>query len=58
MNDAPLALRVKDFTKLIGISQSSFWLHVKNGKIRVIKIVGRTLIPYDEVERIQREGVK
>ena len=58
MNDAPLALRVKDFTKRIGISQSSFWLHVKNGKIRVIRICGRTLIPYDEVERITREGVK
>jgi predicted site-specific integrase-resolvase len=54
----PLALRVKDFCQRIGISPSTFWLLVKSEKIRVIRISGRTLVPFSEVERILTEGVR
>jgi predicted DNA-binding transcriptional regulator AlpA len=57
MNNAPLALRVKDFCQRIGISPSTFWKFVSIGKIRPIKIGGRTLIPAHEAERIAREGL-
>ncbi len=54
----PLALRVKDFCQRIGISSSTFWVLVKSEKIRVIRISGRTLVPFAEVERILAEGVR
>lgn len=53
-----LALRVKDFCQRIGISPSTFWVLVKSEKIRVIRISGRTLVPFAEVERILVEGVR
>lgn len=54
----PFALRVKDFCQRIGISPSTFWVLVKSGKIRVIRISGRTLVPFSEVGRILAEGVR
>jgi predicted site-specific integrase-resolvase len=54
----PLALRVRDFCQRIGISSSTFWVLVKSGKIRVIRISGRTLVPFSEIERILVEGVR
>ena len=58
MIDVPLALRVKPFCQRIGISTATFWKYVKAGKIVVIRIGGRTLIPQSEVERILIEGVR
>ena len=58
MTDIPLALRVKPFCQRIGISAATFWKYVKAGKISVIRIGGRTLIPQSEVERILTEGVR
>lgn len=54
----PLALRVRDFCTRIGISPSTFWVLVKSEKIKVIRISGRTLVPFAEVERILAEGVR
>jgi excisionase family DNA binding protein len=56
--NAPLALRVKDFCQRIGIAQSTFFALTKAGKIRTIRIGGRTLVPFAEVERILVEGVR
>ena len=58
MTDIPLALRVKPFCQRIGTSAATFWKYVKVGKISVIRIGGRTLIPQSEVERILTEGVR
>jgi predicted site-specific integrase-resolvase len=57
MNGAPLAFRVKDFCQRIGISPSTFWKFVGLGKIKVIRVGGRTLVPTAEAERIAREGL-
>ena len=55
--EAPLAFQVKAFCKRIGISPSTFWKYVKAGKIRVIRIGGRTLVPGPEAMRISSEGL-
>ena len=54
----PLALRVKPFCQRIGISPSTFWKYTKLGKIRVIRVGGRVLIPHGEALRIASEGLK
>jgi excisionase family DNA binding protein len=48
----PLAYRVGDFCKQIGISRTSFYELLKRGQIRTVVIAGRRLIPTSEVERL------
>ena len=57
MSETILALRVKDFCLRIGISASTFWKYNKHGKIRVIRVGGRVLIPHGEALRIATEGL-
>ncbi len=52
-----LALRVKEFCQRIGVSHSTFWKYHKAGKIRVIRIGGRVLVPAAEAARIASEGL-
>ena len=54
--DAPLAYRVRDFCNRIGISHATFYKYVKAGKIHVIRIGGRTLVPAAEAVRLSTEG--
>jgi excisionase family DNA binding protein len=56
--ESALAYRVREFCERIGISASTFWKYVKLGKIRVIRIGGRVLIPADETARILSEGLR
>jgi len=56
-NSEPLAYRVREFCDRIRISPSTFWKYVRAGKIRVIRIGGRTLVPANEVQRILRGEV-
>lgn len=57
-NIEPLAYRVKDFCRLVGISASTFWKLTAAGKIKVTRIGGRTLVPAAEAQRIVANGVK
>ncbi|WP_363351393.1 helix-turn-helix domain-containing protein [Methylocystis echinoides] len=52
MNNSPLAYRVKDFCTRVGICPATFYKLVKLGKIRVVKIGGRTLVPAAEADRL------
>jgi excisionase family DNA binding protein len=56
--EMPLALRVKDFCGQVGISPSTFWKYAGQGKIKVIRIGGRVLIPAAEVARLLSGGTK
>ena len=56
--NGPLAHRVKPFCERIGISASTFWKYVKAGKIRVVRVGGRVLVPHAEALRIASEGLK
>ena len=59
-NDLPVerqAWRVREFCEAYRIASSTFWKYVGQGKISVIRIGGRTLVPADEARRISREGL-
>ena len=51
------ARRVREFCDEMRISNSTFWKFVGLGKIRIIRVGGRVLIPAAEAARIANEGV-
>jgi predicted site-specific integrase-resolvase len=53
----PRALRVDEFCERYCVGRSTFWKYVKLGRIRIITIGGRTVVPPSEVDRIDRDGV-
>jgi excisionase family DNA binding protein len=55
-SDGPLAYRVAQFCKSIGLGKTKFYELVRDGKIKTIVIGGRRLIPADEAQRLVREG--
>jgi len=52
--NAPLLHSIKNAAKRVGVSQSSVWRLIKEGQVRPVKILGRTLIPESELQRIAR----
>jgi excisionase family DNA binding protein len=48
----PLLYRVNDFVKVTGIGRTSTYRLIREGKLRTVKIAGRTLIPAEEVSRL------
>jgi excisionase family DNA binding protein len=53
----PLAYQVSPFCRMVGIGRSHFYNLVSRGKIRVIKLGNRTLVPASEAERLLAGGV-
>jgi excisionase family DNA binding protein len=51
-----LAWRINDACKALGVSRSHIYDLAAAGKLRLVKIGGRTVIPDDEIRRIAREG--
>ncbi len=52
------AHRVKSFCRDVEISPSTFWKYVGLGKIKVIRVGGRVLVPHAEALRIASEGIQ
>lgn len=52
------AWRVREYCEAHRISPSTFWKYVGIGKIKVIRIGGRVLVPAAEAHRIASEGLK
>lgn len=52
----PLALSITDACRALSLGRTSLWKLSREGKLRVVKISGRTLVPRSEVERLVREG--
>ena len=48
----PLLYRINDFVQVTGLGRSTTYRLIKEGKLRIVKIAGRTLIPADEVTRL------
>lgn len=48
------AYRVSDACVALGIGRTSLYELVKSGKLRLIKLAGRTLVPRSELERLTR----
>ena len=48
----PVAYRVNDFLKAIGLGRTKFYALVKQGKIRTVVLGGRRLVPRSEALRL------
>jgi excisionase family DNA binding protein len=44
----------EEAAKLLGKGEATIWRWIRSGKMLVVKIGGRTLIPEREVERLQK----
>lgn len=51
------AWRVREFCEAIGISNSTFWKYVASGRIHIIRVGRRVLVPAAEAARITAEGL-
>ena len=49
---APCFLSVEETCKQLSISNSFFYLLVKRGQLRTVKLGRRTLVPFAELERL------
>lgn len=56
--DVRRAEPVKEFCRSLGVSYDSGRRAIKNGKLRVIRFGNRLLVPIDEIERVQKEGLE
>jgi excisionase family DNA binding protein len=54
--DAPKARRVPEACRAIGISPALLYRLASEGKIRLVRIAGRTLVPESEIDRLVAEG--
>jgi excisionase family DNA binding protein len=52
----PRAYRVKDFCKAFGVSRSTAYNLMADGKLRSVRIAGRRLIPADAAEALLHEA--
>jgi excisionase family DNA binding protein len=50
--DTALAYRVNDAAKVAGLSRSSLYLLIGEGKLRSVRVAGRRLIPADALRNL------
>lgn len=55
---APLANRIPDACRRLGVGRSSLYELIKSGDLRTIKIGTRTLVPESELQRIITERMQ
>jgi hypothetical protein len=54
--DAPKARRIPDACRAIGISRSMLYKLAGQGKVKLVRIAGRTVVPETEIDRLTTEG--
>jgi len=47
-----------EFAQSLGISYFTVWRAARSGVLRTIRIGARYLVPFDEAERVSREGLE
>jgi len=52
----PLAYRIRVAEKVSGVSKSKLYQLAKDGKLKLTRVGGRTLVPHDELVRLINEG--
>ena len=52
----PLAYRVNDFCKAVGVGRSTVYKLIDTGQLHTVLIGGRRLIPADEAKRLMQKG--
>jgi hypothetical protein len=50
--NTPLLHSVNDSSQRLNVSPSSIWRLIRRGELRTVKILGRTLVPESELQRI------
>lgn len=56
--EGPRAYRVRTACHELGIGKSTLYKLASEGKVRLVRIAGRTLVPATEVDRLASEGCK
>ena len=51
-----MAYRIDEACHSLGIGRTSIYELIKTGKLKVVKIAGRSLIPASEIERLASSG--
>lgn len=52
------AVSIPDGASMLGVSKTILWRLRREGKVKFIKIAGRTVITLAEINRILEEGVE
>ena len=50
------ALSIKDGAKALDIGVATIWKFISQGKIRVVRLGKRTIIPVEEIARLLTQG--
>ena len=56
LRHAPKARRIPEACRILGISRSTIYRLAAEGRIRLIRIGSRTLVPETELDRLASEG--
>ena len=56
MMNTPMAMSPRDAARAIGISRSSLYRQIKQGRIRTVKLGRRTLVPTSELSALINEN--
>lgn len=56
--EAPRAYRVPDACRALGVGRSTLYKLASAGKLRLVRIGGRTVVPGNEVSRLATEGTR
>jgi excisionase family DNA binding protein len=56
--DVPRARRVNAACASLGIGRTTLYKLANDGKIKLVHVLGRTLVPESEIERLASEGVE
>ena len=57
MSPSPVTYNIKDLCRAMGFGRSKTYEMIKDGKIKAVKIAGRTLIPASEAHRLLAEAM-
>lgn len=53
----PKVVSITEAARLLGIRPSTLRVKVKQGKIRIVRIGRRVLVPMESIEKVMREGI-
>ncbi len=53
---SPKARRINDACAALGIGRSTLYKLAGEGKIKLVRVLGRTLVPESEIDRLTSEG--
>ena len=57
-DNIPLLRTIEVAATRLGVSESTIWRLIRNDKLRIAKILGRTLVPESELQRLAQPAVR